>query len=340
MKLPFASPYGLRESVYWLRKRYTGVGDAHGSFVQTIPRSHVLNENVVPEYTLAFVGDIMPAWKKSVEIGDELKDFLHASDYVIGNLEGVVISSDKTPLFWVPFDLWHNDANLDNLSSIFPPARTYLSVANNHAGDLGETAFFASMEMLSLKDFNTFGSKYKPFCDLNDDIRVISGTMWLNRRNDFVFWLKDAHRYRKQGAFNILFPHFGYEFELYPRPEMMDLAKAWLKDFDAVIGHHSHCPQPITAEPGPHGQQLLAYSLGDFTDYIDTPHYRYGMAAKMSLGRCGQGPWLLGQVEWRFTQCTSLPDKTFRVDICEDLPAHLTRLEPKTDLKNSDRRSV
>jgi hypothetical protein len=317
IKLPIASPYGFLESVYWVQKNLLGFSHAHAGLVQSIPYSHVLNENTVPQYRLVFVGDIMPAWKKSFGIGDKLKEFIRDGDYLIGNLEGIVINSSKTPLSWLPSDLWHNPIILDDLSTIFPPARTCLSVANNHAGDLGEAAFFTSIEMLSAKHFNACGSTKHPFCDLNDDIRIISATMWSNRKNDFVFRLPDARRYCKPNAFNILFPHFGYEFELYPRPEMIALAKALLKDFDAVVGHHPHCPQPIAAEPGPHGRQLLAYSLGGFTIITNKLRCRYGIVAKVSVGRNDQGAWRLGKVEWRYTQCVPLPNKNLMVDISE-----------------------
>jgi len=318
IKLPIASPYSLPESVYWLKKNLFGFSHAHAGLVQTIPRSHVLNANIIPQYSLVFVGDIMPTWKKSFGIGDKLEHFIRGSDYLIGNLEGVVISSNKTPLSWMPSDLWHDPITLDDLNAIFPPGRTCLSVANNHAADLGKAAFFGSMDLLSAKAFNACGSRQHPFCDLNDDIRIISASMWSNRKNDFVFPLADAVRYCKPKAFNILFPHFGYEFELHPRPKMIDLAKGLLKDFDAVIGHHPHCPQPITTEAGgPRGRQLLAYSLGGFTIITNKLRCRYGMVVKVHVGRNNQGAWRLGQVEWRYSQCVPLPNKNLLVDICE-----------------------
>ena len=46
---------------------------------------------------------------------------------------------------------------------------------------------------------------------------------------------------------NIFYPHWGYDLELYPRTSTIKKGRELLTYFDAIIGHHTHAPQPITS---------------------------------------------------------------------------------------------
>lgn len=317
MKFPVASPYNVIESMYWLKKYMTGFSADYAGIVKNIPQCAILNENIPPEYTLAFVGDIMPTAQRSLGMSESLHEFFKGCDYFVGNLEGNIIRSDKRSVIPAS-DRRHGKEIMEILGGFFSPANTYLSVANNHAGDYGEEEFFQSVKMLETHNFNVFGSKLRPFCDINKDVRIVSGTMWSNRQNKHVSWLKDAHRHLKPGAFNILYPHFGYEFELYPRPGILKLAQELLSVFDAIIGQHAHCPQPISCESVKGTNRLLAHSLGDFLDIRNKMLYQYGMTVKMKIGRDESGKWLVGQVDWRLTKCAPLLNGKIVVDTTED----------------------
>lgn len=73
---------------------------------------------------------------------------------------------------------------------------------------------------------------------------------------------------------NILFPHWGYELETYPRPEIVHLAKTYAREFDAILGHHPHTVQPFTTDRLRYGNRPIAYSLGDFCSNIPFKAYQ------------------------------------------------------------------
>ncbi|MGD9015256.1 MAG: CapA family protein, partial [Candidatus Omnitrophota bacterium] len=312
--LTVTTPYGLVESIYWLVKNVTGPSKTNAGIVGNIPNSYILNKNIKSKYKLTFIGDIMPTAESLVDFTDELKEFLSDSDYLIANFEGTITEWRKDALILIS-DRRHNRKIMEILTSLFPPEKTYLSVSNNHAGDFGKREFFKSVKMLESRNFNVFGWNERPYFDINDKIRIISGTMWSNRSCDYVFRLENAKDNIKPGAFNFLYPHFGYEFELYPRPQIVEMVKSMIQEFDAIIGHHTHCPQPVSAESVKGTNRLLGYSLGDFISVRRAKNYQYGIIAKVELGYNEGGEWLLGRVEWRLTKCSFLSNSDFIVSL-------------------------
>jgi poly-gamma-glutamate capsule biosynthesis protein CapA/YwtB (metallophosphatase superfamily) len=66
-----------------------------------------------------------------------------------------------------------------------------------------------------------------------------------------------------------------------------------------VVGHHSHCPQPVTASDGGANCKLIAYSLGNFMFGANLSQYVRGLALKVRIGP-GRDGWRIGEVDWRF----------------------------------------
>ena len=318
-KFPVASPYHIFESVHWIWKNATGLNRDGADFVYPINRAVCLNEGLKERYTLAFIGDILPTRGRTIQFGKGLREMISNCDLLVGNLEGIVTDVDKDS--WMPTsDLRHDSSIISVLADLFPPERTCLSLANNHSGDFGQEEFLKSAQLFRSRKFKVVGWGEQSFVDLNPDIRVVAGSQWSNRNGDFLFRLDQAGRFIKRGAFNILFPHYGYEFELFPRPEIMLRSRVWLHDFDAVIGHHSHCPQPVCSEKI-HGQghkKLLAYSLGDFLDPQNKDSYRYGIVVKLRIGQDPEGHWGTGQVEWQLTSCRVLPGGGLEVEVTDE----------------------
>lgn len=240
----------------------------------------------------------MPLGARSLRLHSSLRDFIRQGDYLFANFEGTITEQPKKALF-SPSDQRQNKEILRQLERVFPPDRTYLCLANNHAGDLGKDEFYASLNLLKAHGFRVFGYKDEPFSDVNDGLRVIGGTMWSNRRCDYISRLEAAADYLKPAAFNILFAHFGYEHELYPRPKIVDLSRQLISKFDCIVGHHSHCPQPVSREMVAGKNRLLAYSLGNFCAASKKKSYQAGICLKLSIGLDGQGRWLAAAVESR-----------------------------------------
>jgi hypothetical protein len=123
-----------------------------------------------------------------------------------------------------------------------------------------------------------------------------------------------------EDSFNILFPHWGYELELYPRIETVNHGNIMLNKFDAVIGHHSHCPQPISFSAIDNFNKLIAYSLGDFCFGSESKKLRvmkYGIVINLEIGTDSDGKWIIGKVEWNFVKSKSLSKKKTIVKIVD-----------------------
>lgn len=311
-----ASPYGWRESCYWLFKYATGLKNHHAGLVEPIAHSCSFDD-VTARYTLIFVGDIMPGGNSPVRAGEQLKEFLSDGDYYIANFEGVISESKKNALLLVS-DRRHSSAIIASLKNIFPAEKTFLCLANNHAADFGREEFLKSARMLESNGFRVFGHRQKPYADINEEIRVTAGTMWSNRSADFLAGFDEAQRYCKPGAFNIFYPHWGYEFELSPRPAMLERAAALAQYFDALIGHHPHCPQPVALERTGEKPGLVAYSLGNFLGGRLKKHYRYGIVLKARVGPDKEGRWALAAVEWRLIQLSRGQDGGFVVEVSDE----------------------
>jgi hypothetical protein len=160
--------------------------------------------------------------------------------------------------------------------------------------------------------------------DLNEEIRVITGTQWSNQPCIHSCKLKESEQYLKQDSFNILFPHWGYELELYPRIGIINQGRDLLSKFDALIGHHSHCPQPISFFNIKNLSKLIAFSLGDFCFGWDLRKKKnemlsYGIALKTEIGVNPQGQLLIGNVDWTFLKSRPFSEKEFIVEIVNDI---------------------
>lgn len=252
--------------------------------IRGIPKEYILN-NVEPKYELVFIGDISYTANKILKFDDIFSNFVKDSNFLIANLEGCLkcaISNNlrKNRIGDVAIDIEIFDAIRD----FFPLEKIFLSVANNHIGDYDLNTFMKTKEYLEKMDFNIFGYIDKPFADLNEDIRIIGGSMWSNRPCAFITNIYDSEKNIKKKSFNILYPHWGYELCEYPSTELVQLGKQLLIKFDAIIGLHAHTPQPITIE----NNKLLAYCIGNMTcnhkKLFQHMHCNKGIVIKINIG--------------------------------------------------------
>lgn len=103
-------------------------------------------------------------------------------------------------------------------------------------------------------------------------------------------------------AFSIVYPHWGYELELFPRPEIVRAGERLLQTYGAVVGHHSHVPQPLTALQHGDTAKLLAFSLVDFSTGLKIKKFQYGIVCRVAIGPGEDGVWGIGAVRWRYTR--------------------------------------
>lgn len=318
------SLYPLKEVFIWIYHYIFGPSNNNKKELEIIPKRHELNE-VLQEYTLLFIGDIMDLNFNDLMIDESVKVFVRDSDFLIGNFEGTITTEDKEVM-----DKRHKPQILEALKNLFSPNKTYLSVANNHGGDFGPRSFLGSLQQLKQWGFNVFGTRKNPFVDVNDSIRILGGTQWTNHPCDYLYDLKEPEKYLRENSFNILYPHWGYELELNPRSTLIKKAKSLLEKFDIVIAQHSHCPQPISFYRDDGAKKLIAYSLGNFCFGWDIKKlkyemFRYGIAIKVEIGFNKSNKIRIGKVNWTFLKSRFLNEGTFIVETVETIP-NLIRL--------------
>jgi hypothetical protein len=326
-----ATPYSLTETLGVVWRNMTGLDhEKRGAPIQFLSRSHGLNPTVKTERSIAFVGDIMSVGKHRLAMDESVADFLSGCDYLVGNLEATV--TQKRHRRGVLFGaLQRQDAHVVNvLADLFPPTKTYLSLANNHTGDFEDQVYLKSCALLEERGFHLFGGSDRPHVDLNTRIRLHGGTLWSNQICKRIHRLGSLvqEALDEQGV-NILFPHWGYELEKYPRPELVNMAKKFCLRFDAVLGHHPHTVQPVTTERVGNRKRLIAYSLGDFCTKIPNRAYRYGIIVRLSVGPGLSGGYRIGHIHWRFLECCRRRKRTLVVRVVDQVPYFQRRPDPK-----------
>jgi hypothetical protein len=246
--------------------------------------------------TVVFTGDWMPTGGRNIRFGDGLHRFLSSADYLVANFEGVSLS----PAYQVIMQQVHGEETLEALASIVPPHRVVLSCANNHAADHGFSLFEKHVRNLKSMGFIVVGSRDCPVVEPVPGIRLAALTQWSNHPGQFLADLQMEKALACDGMFNILYPHWGFELELYPRSPLVETAKNWLTRWDLVVGHHSHTPAPVAALDSPAGRKPVAFSLGDFVTCSRQRKNRWGIVVRVFLGRDARGIFRLRRLDWRF----------------------------------------
>jgi hypothetical protein len=305
------SPYPFWEVVKLFWRNIAGPSHTNPLRMQYPPNPLVVNADVLPEFQLGIIGDIMDMETFRLQIDASVTEFFRPCRYLLGNFEAVITDQHKTGIVQQS----HHPEIMEALAELFSPDKTYLSVANNHSGDFGFQAFKKSTDMMEARGFHMFGWKGVPFCDLTPEIRLLAGSMWSNQACAYVMYLKDVPAHRKPNAFNLLCAHWGYELELFPRSKVVKYGQRLLRDYDAIVGTHAHCPQPFRVDKQNTGNKLVAYSLGDFCIGVKYAMYQYGVIMKITLGPNQNGKCQIGQVEWAYTQVTPKPDGVCIVQI-------------------------
>ncbi|MFX0099661.1 MAG: CapA family protein [Candidatus Hodarchaeota archaeon] len=315
----FSTPYNFKENMSWLKNNVLGPSKKFKELTRFIPQEMTLNA-ITPELTLGFIGDIMKMKGETLGISNELKEFIKPVDYLIGNFEGTIINEKIGLMTQV-----HDEKILNDLKHLFAPERFVLSCANNHSGDFVWSEFNKSYQKLKDHGFLVIGRKDKPSILLDNQVNVLSCTDWSNQPNTgFILYLDAIDEFHDPSArFNILYPHWGYEMQLYPKPAQIEIGKKLLEKWDAIIGHHSHCPQPVTSYSINKINKLLAYSLGNFCFEPDYKMYYHGIIIKVQVGPDDGGNWQMGKVEWKFTRLHKDSEKNIEIkldDKCRFFP--------------------
>lgn len=209
---------------------------------------------------------------------DQIKTILQRGDIVFGNLEGSICGSGgkaktKKYVFAMPYvtALWLSEAGYN-----------LLSVANNHAGDMGEEGCINTKKILEKYKINFAGYLNYPSTSFNvNGIRIgfiaaspNAGVVYLH---DLDWLVSEVRKLSLQNDIVIVSMHIGAEGEKHQhitkktekflgenRGDPYHFAREMIDaGADLILGHGPHVTRAIDI----YKERFIAYSLGNFCTY-------------------------------------------------------------------------
>lgn len=307
---------------------------------------------------LAMLGDLMwlrDSWQTF--LSPEVLAYLNGHEVVLGNLETPISSRFRVPGFWPDYFTYNSDPRL--VTSFTRPSGTStfsaLATCNNHSLDRGDTGLADTLDFLDHLGIPNAGVRrsaaerpWVPFeaagirfgfhaaCwGLNDPgaiassrhrIEVVEGLVPSVRHPVNLGRIRESleDMTREKVDFRIVYLHWGHEFEFYPTPDQMRVAREIVAaGADLVVGSHPHVVQPVevclvngyeqryrrlgldlaalaprtgcllTDGTGIPRKALVVYSLGNFATAMYTLHCRTGLVFGLHLRRDETG-----RVDW------------------------------------------
>ena len=261
--------------------------------------------------TLIFAGDIMlddGPGRLIAAGGDPLAPFaapLAAADYRIGNLECSVASGGAAQASKV----WSFRARPETLKTL-KGRFDAVSLANNHSGDYGQTAFIETMQHLDAAGIARFGG--------GSNLAEAHLPLWIDKKglkiailgyNEYkprrfeagpqtpgIAWseddqvIADIRAAKAAGADHVIpFMHWGWENTAQPDERQRNFARRMIDEgASAVVGSHPHVTQGAEIYRG----KPIVYSLGNFVfDGFNYADARHGWLLRLHIDREGVQHW-------------------------------------------------
>jgi hypothetical protein len=240
---------------------------------------------------LLFTGDILLGRQVQRELAatgrspwHRLQPLLAGADWLMGNFEGAVGAPEgcgnrpeRLCFAARPEDLpWLRQAGF-----------TALTLANNHAGDLGPEGPAATRAALARAGMMGIGFDQSPaFIDLNGVTMAVVALSLVpdgQQRPPALPGLELAQKLRlarRLAQLTVVSVHWGYELQDWPSPEQRQQAR-WLVEqgADLIVGHHPHLVQPPECLAG----RPVFYSLGNHLFDQKYPAAKEGLLAECRL---------------------------------------------------------
>ena len=328
----FPIPYSKKEVFRWFFNRIFGPSKRYKKKTHFIHHESELNV-IKPDYKIGFVGDIMKMFSYELEFHQSIKNFFNDVELIVGNLEGILTLQPG----WIIAQR-HNIDIVQQLSTIKPPEQWLLCLSNNHSGDFGIDNFSAHLDRLQQFGFRVFGRKDISKYDYKK-LNFVVGSRWINQKGcKYIARFDEIDKWFKDDMFNILYPHWNYEYELYPRPKIRKKSNKLIKKWDLIFGHHPHVVQPITCVRTSDINKILAYSAGNFSSGFPNKAHRYGLIMKCEIGPLiyNTAKLAVGKMEWKFTK--SEWDGTFKLKKKKKIP--IPGIRPNMLVKVSEENEI
>lgn len=272
----------IGKSINVLRDYYEG--NINNDNVKVLETEGTASLSFVGDVSLADNFDIMPYYDSRNEgiygiLSTEVVDIMKSSDVMVANSE-FTVSDRGTPLN----KLYTFRASPNRLSIYKDMSVDIVSIANNHAYDYGEEAFFDMLDYLKKYDIPYVGggknideAKAPYYFILNGyKIAFIAAsraeknviTPKATESNSGVFWayaptllIETIREVKKSSDYVILLIHWGREESSTLENVQVDTGKRYIDaGADLVVGSHAHTLQGMEFYNG----KLISYNLGDF----------------------------------------------------------------------------
>ncbi len=261
--------------------------------------------------SLVFAGDIVLTGQpgKLIAAGRDpfegVAAILRGADIRVGNLECVVATTGE------PEDKIFTFRADPHTLSVLKRHFDAVSVANNHSGDYGRTAFAEMLDLLDHAGIARFGGghdlaeAHKPLIIERKGLRIAllgynefmprsfeadadaPGTAWSEDEQVKA----DIRRARSQYHADLVIPimHWGWENERVANARQKQLAHLMVDaGADAVIGGHPHVTQDVESYRG----KPIIYSVGNFLiDALDNDAQTHGWIVRLELTKDGVQAW-------------------------------------------------
>ncbi len=211
-----------------------------------------------------------------------VKDFLKSTDFVVGNLEGPIVSNHTpTPSFGFGFSFASTTVRILKENNI-----SLVSLANNHTLDQKDKGFIETQNYLRGSDIEYFGHPVQV-----GEISVLRKTV---ADKGFVFiglnatWKFEEKQYEElikkesdNSDFLAVIIHWGDEYETSSNKSQKELARMFIDTgADVVFGHHPHVVQEVEL----YKNKPIFYSLGNFIfDQYFSKDVKEGLLVKVLL---------------------------------------------------------
>lgn len=347
---------------------------------------HAKNLNIKDTYelvSLQLLGDIM--WLRedwSNFMGEKLLSHMESKDLVFANLETLISKSHKVPTFLPARATFNSPPSIidefkrDDGRNIF----SALSVANNHSLDYGELGFRETLKVLEDRGIPFSGALLPEFVSTKKrwvklqkkglTVGFYAATYGMNnqweRESKINFNLLrkfaphndsvkiDLHEIdnvlkemkKEDVDLKIISLHWGFEYEYYPEPRQMIIARDIVGlGADIIMGHHSHSQQPMeicfvnskekaifekdeleTLNPclikteGNERKALIVYGLGNFLTNMYGFLSEVGTVLDLNMRKAKEGSWefLQPSVRLIYNERDYGPEKTRRTVFIEE----------------------
>ena len=260
-----------------------------------------------PTVSIVFVGDVMLADHPGQLIKqgrDPFAPFAHildSADVRVANLECVIAQSGKAE------DKPYTFRAHPRVLKLLKRHVDAVSVANNHSGDFGRTAFAEMLDRLDQTKLPFFGGgrnqgqAHTPLLIERQGLRIallgydefFPRSFEAGDQHPGVAWSEDEHvvldirRAREVHHADIVIPfmHWGEEHQPRANDRQRELARLMIDaGADAVVGTHPHVVQDIELYQG----KPIVYSLGNFIfDGFDDADNNTAWVLRLQVGRAG-----------------------------------------------------